>query len=351
MRNNFDRLRTAVQNRVMPISITFVVLYVLTLAFGFLDGFHNSANVVATVISSRVMKPRQALTTAAIAEFIGPFLFGTAVAKTIGADLVEPVAITVPVVMAAVLAAILWKLITWQMAIPSSSSHTLFGGLIGAVVVGAGMQALKMEGLRTIVISLLLSPIIGLVGGYLFMAITLIVTRTATPAINDFFKRGQLFTSTGLALTHGSNNAQKIMGMLALGLVGTGMADQVSSPLWIVVSAAGALAFGTFIGGGTLIRTVGGKFYKIRPVHGFTSQATTTVTILGATLLGGPVSTTQIVSSSIVGVGAAERLGKVRWTVFRDIAIAWIVTIPASALLAALIYFPVAYLLRVAERV
>ncbi len=333
----------------MSLSITFVVLYILILSFGFLDGFHNSANVVATVISSRAMGQRQALTIAAIAEFIGPFLFGTAVAKTIGADLVDSEAVTVPVVMAAVLAAITWKLITWRLAIPSSSSHTLFGGLIGAVIVGAGYYALKVDGLRTIVLSLLLSPLIGLLGGYLIMVITLFVTRNATPGINVFFKRGQLFTSTGLALAHGSNNAQKIMGMLALGLVGTGLADEISSPIWIVVSASAALAAGTFFGGGKIIKTVGGKFYKIRPVHGFTSQATTTGTILLATLLGGPVSTTQIVSSSIVGVGAAERLGKVRWGVFRDIALAWIVTIPVSALLAALIYFPVAYFVEVAE--
>ena len=338
------------QNRVMTFSIAFVVLYVLIITFGFLDGFHNSANVVATVISSRAMRPRQALTIAAIAEFIGPFLFGTAVAKTIGADLVESEAVTVPVVMAAVLAAIFWKLITWQLAIPSSSSHTLFGGLIGAVVVGAGFYALKADGLRTIILSLLLSPVIGLAGGYLIMVLTLIVTRNATPGINVLFKRGQWFTSTGLALTHGSNNAQKVMGMLALGLVGTGLAEEVSSPLWIVVSAAGALAAGTFFGGGKIIRTVGGKFYKIRPVHGFTSQATTTGTILFATLLGGPVSTTQIVSSSIVGVGAAERLGKVRWGVFKDIALAWIVTIPVSALLAGLIYYPVAYFVSVVEK-
>lgn len=323
---------------------SFVILYILSLSFGFLDGFHNSANVVATVISSRAMRPRQALSVAAVAEFIGPFLFGTAVARTIGADLVDPSAVTMPVVTAAVTSAIIWKLVTWRMGVPSSSSHSLFGGLIGAVLVGAGANALQPAGMRTIFLVLLLSPIFGLVGGYIVMALTMLLVRGSTPGINVMFKRGQLFTSTGLALIHGSNSAQKIMGILALGLVGAGLADEITSPLWIVISAAGALAAGTFFGGTRIIRTVGGKFYKIRPIHGFTSQATTATIILGATLAGGPVSTTQVVSSSIVGVGASERLSKVRWNVFKDIALAWLVTLPFTALLAAILYWPISYI-------
>ncbi len=331
----------------MTVSPAFVVLTVLALSFAFLDGFHNSANIVATVIASRAMRSRQALLLAAVAEFIGPFLFGTAVAKTIGVDLVEPAAVSVAVVSAAVLAAIFWKLITWYPGLPSSSSHSLFGGLIGAVLISSGISALKPEGMITIFLALLLSPILGLIGGYVVMALTLILTRRSTPSINLLFKRGQLFTSVGLALSHGSNNAQKIMGILVLGLISTGMLGSFSTPTWIIASWAGALALGTALGGQRIIRTVGAKFYKIRPVHGFTAQATSATIILSASLVGGPVSTTQTVSSAIVGVGSAERLSKVRWKVFYNIGLAWILTIPATILMAAALYFPIVYLLEI----
>ncbi len=331
-------------NYAMDISPAFLLLLALALSFGFLDGFHNSANLVATVISSRAMGPRQSLTLASIFEFIGPFLLGVAVAKTIGADLVEQYAITVPVVMAALLAAIVWKIITWWPGIPSSSSHSLFGGLIGAVIIASGISALKVEGFMRIVIALLLSPVLGLIGGYIVMVATLRLTSNSTPKINKTFKRGQLFTLAGLALTHGSNNAQKIMGMIVLGMVSTGMTDTFAIPLWVIAASAGALALGTLFGGQRIIRTLGGKFYKIRPVHGFTAQATSATIVLGASLFGGPVSTTQIVSSSIVGVGAAERPSKVRWRVFYDIGLAWVLTLPATALLAVVFYFPLEFM-------
>jgi PiT family inorganic phosphate transporter len=329
----------------MEIPPAFLLLLVLALIFGFLDGFHNSANVVATVIASRAMRPRQSLTMAAIAEFVGPFLFGVAVAKTIGADLIDPDAVTVPVVMAAILAAIAWKMITWWPGIPSSSSHSLFGGLIGAVIVASGVTALQPEGVMTIILALLLSPIVGFVGGYLAMIVTLRLIRNSTPAINKLFKRGQLFTSVGLALSHGSNNAQKVMGIIVLGMVSTGLSDTFVTPLWVIALAAGAMALGTLFGGQRMIKTLGVKFYKIRPVHGFSSQATSATTVLGASLLGGPVSTTQVVSSSIVGVGAAERPSKVRWGVFSEIGLAWLLTIPATALIAAVLVLPLEYLM------
>ncbi len=329
----------------MEIPPAFLLLLVLALIFGFLDGFHNSANVVATVIASRAMRPRQSLTMAAIAEFVGPFLFGVAVAKTIGADLIDTDAVTVPVVMAAILAAIAWKIITWWPGIPSSSSHSLFGGLIGAVIVASGVTALQPEGVMKIILALLLSPIVGFVGGYLVMIVTLHLTRNSTPAINKLFKRGQLFTSVGLALSHGSNNAQKVMGIIVLGMVSTGLSDTFVTPLWVIALAAGAMALGTLFGGQRMIKTLGARFYKIRPVHGFSSQATSATTVLGASLLGGPVSTTQVVSSSIVGVGAAERPSKVRWGVFSEIGLAWLLTIPATALIAAILYVPLEYLM------
>jgi PiT family inorganic phosphate transporter len=267
------------------------------------------------------------------------------VAKTIGSDLVDPEAVTVPVVIAAVLAAILWKLITWWPGIPSSSSHTLFGGLIGAVIISSGVSALQASGLSKIALALLLSPLLGFVGGYLVMLLTLFLTRSSTPRINSFFKRGQIFTSIGLALSHGSNNAQKVMGIIALGMVSTGLSDSFATPIWVVALAAGAMALGTLVGGQRIMKTIGAKFYKIRPVHGFAAQATSATTILGASLLGGPVSTTQVVSSSIVGVGSAERPSKVRWGVFKEIGLAWLLTIPATALIAAILYIPLEYLM------
>lgn len=323
----------------MEFATGFTILSILALLFGFLDGFHNSANIVATAVSSRAMHPRQALTAAALAEFIGPFLFGTAVAKTIGSQLVNPMAVTAPVVAAATLSATVWKLITWRFGIPASSSHSLIGGLVGGVMAAAGLPALQANGLITIFLALFLSPLIGLVGGYLMMNLALFLLRGATPKVNTFFKRGQIITSTLLALIHGSNNSQKVMGIIVLGLVSGGVGTQDGTPLWIVFSAAGALAAGTFVGGMRIIRTIGGKFYKIRPIHGFTAQVTTATIILVATLLGGPVSTTQVVSSSVVGVGASERMNKVRWQVFQDIALAWLITLPFTAFLAAFLYW------------
>jgi PiT family inorganic phosphate transporter len=328
----------------MTIPITFFVLYLLTFAFGFLAGFHNSANVVATVISSRAMRPRQILILAAVAEFAGPFLFGTAVARTIGADLVDPEEVTIQVIIAAMLAAIIWKLITWRLAIPASASHSLFGGLIGAVLVGAGVAALQPEGVRIIVLFLLLSPIVAFLVGYMVMLLTLFLTRGATPKVNNWFRRGQLFSSLGLAMTHGSNDGQKLMGILALGLVITGLSEQFVTPPWIVTTAAAAIGLGTLVGGRRIISTLGRRFYKIRPVHGFASQTTSAAIILFSVLAGGPVSTSEVVSSSIVGVGASERVSKVRWVVFRDIALAWLLTLPITALLAGVLYWPVTWL-------
>jgi PiT family inorganic phosphate transporter len=241
--------------------------------------------------------------------------------------------------MAAVLAAILWKLITGRLGLPSSSSHSLLGGLVGAVVASHGTTVLQSDGLIKVTIALILSPTLGLVFGYLVMNAILFLARGASPRINEFFKQGHLITAVTLALSHGTSNAQKTMGIVALGRVGTGLNQDFAVPLWVVASSAAALAVGTLFGGRRVIRTVGGRFYKVRPVHSFASQNTAAVIILGAALLGGPVSTTQTVSSTIVGVGSAERLSKVRWAVFYEIGLAWILTIPATVLMAALLYF------------
>ena len=313
---------------------TLILLILLAIIFNFLNGVHDSSNIVATMIASRAFTPRVALGVTAIANFAAPFLFGVAVATTIDAN-----AINNGVIIAALLSAILWNLFTWFVGIPSSSSHAMVGGLIGAVAVGAGLQAIYLDGMVKVLIALFISPIIGFIGGFLFTKLILFLARGASLHINWFFKRSQIITGVTLALSHGTNDAQKTMGIITLGLVTSGFLDTFYVPLWVVAISAGAIALGTAMGGWRLIKTLGGKFYKIRPVDAFSAQTTSTVVILGASLLGEPVSTTQVVSSSIMGVGSAERLSKVRWGVGRDMAMAWLVTIPVTALLAAVIYW------------
>jgi PiT family inorganic phosphate transporter len=315
-----------------------VILIGLALIFDFLNGVHDSSNIVATMIASRAMGPRRALAIAALAEFAGPFLFGVAVAETIGSGIVDEDAVTVPVLIAAVGAAIVWNLLTWFLGIPSSASHALVGGLAGATVAAAGFDALKWGGLSKVLLSLFIAPPLGLLAGFCLMKAILFLGRGASPRINVFFKRGQWVTAIGLALSHGTNDAQKTMGLITLGLVVSGVLPEFRVPPWAIALSAGALALGTLLGGWRLIRTLGARFYTIRPVHGFTAQAASASVILGASLLGGPVSTSQVVSSSIVGAGSAERLSKVRWGVARQIGAAWLLTIPISTVLAAGLY-------------
>ncbi len=312
-----------------------LLLIGLALVFDFLNGFHDSANIVATMIASRALSGRQALAITALAEFAGPFLFGVAVATTLGNEVLTVSVIKLPVILAALMASIVWNIITWWLGIPSSSSHALVGGLVGAAVVENGWGVVKLAGLGKVALALAISPLAGLVAGYLTMKLVLFLARGASPKINGFFKRGQIITALALALSHGTNDAQKTMGIITLGLVSTGLLQEFKVPLWVVAASAGAIALGTATGGWRLIRTLGGKFYKVRPVHGFTTQIASAGVILGAAILGGPVSTTQVVSSAILGVGSAERVSQVRWGVAGQIVAAWLTTIPFAALLAA----------------
>jgi PiT family inorganic phosphate transporter len=309
------------------------------LAFDFLNGFHDSANVVATAIASRAMSPRWALAMTALANLAGPFLFGVAVATTIGDEVVKSEAMTVPVALAALISAIIWNLVTWLLGIPSSSSHALIGGFIGAAVAGYGSGVVLHEGLVKIFLGLFVSPILGMIFGWLAMRGVLFVGQVLTPRVNRFFTRAQWLTALALGLSHGSNDAQKTMGILTMGLVAFGTIPVFRVPDWVIGASATAIALGTALGGWRLIRTIGGRFYKIRPVHAFSSQVSSTAVILGVGLLGGPVSTTQVVSSTIVGAGAAERVQKVRWGVAGNIVLAWVLTIPSTGLIGALFYF------------
>jgi PiT family inorganic phosphate transporter len=315
-----------------------IALIGAALFFDFMNGFNDSSSIVATMISSRAMSARKALALSAMANLCGPFLFGVAVATTIGQEVVDPKAITIAVIFAALLAAIIWDIITWALGIPSSSSHALVGGLIGAASVDSGFAMIQIMGLLKVMIALFISPILGLAVGYLLMKLVLFLSRGASPRINWFFKRSQIITSLTLALSHGTNDAQKTMGIIAMSLVTLGYSQEFSVPWWVIASSAGAMSLGTALGGWRIMRTLGTKFYKIRPVHGFAAQLASAFIILGAAFLGGPVSTTQVVSSAIMGVGSAKRVSRVRWNVAGNIMAAWILTIPASALLAALFY-------------
>jgi len=316
-----------------------IAVIVLALIFDFLNGVHDSSNVVATMISSRALSPRVALFMTAVANFFGPFIFGVAVANTIGHEIVVAKAISTQVLLAALGSAIVWNLLTWYLGFPSSSSHALIGGFIGAVAIGAGWQAIQLHGMEKILIALFLSPIIGFVFGYILLRLIMLLSWNATPRVNVFFKKGQIVTALALALSHGTNDAQKTMGIITLALVTGGYLKVFAVPTWVILMCAGMIALGTAVGGNKLIKTLGGKFYKIRPVDGFASQMASAVVILGASIVGGPVSTTQVVSSAIMGVGAAERVNKVRWGVAKEIATAWLLTIPATAALAAGLYW------------
>ncbi len=318
-----------------PLLIIFIAIALL---FDFLNGFHDSANVVATTIASNAMSPRAALSISALTNFIGPFLFGVAVATTIGTEVVSAEAVTVPTAMAALLSAIVWNLITWWFGIPSSSSHALIGGFVGAALIGFGTSAIQIEGLTKVLLALFISPILGFIFGFIILAIILWIGRGFSPRVNEFFRKGQWITTVTLGLSHGTNDAQKTMGILTFGLVAFGVLDEFVVPTWVIAASASAIALGTALGGWRLIKTMGAGFYRIRAVHAFSSQVAGTIVILGAALVGGPVSTTQVISSTIVGAGSAERVNMVRWGLAGQIAMAWLLTIPATFILGAVFY-------------
>ncbi len=328
-----------------PLAIL-AVLLVVALTYDFLNGFHDSPTIVATMIASRAMSAPGALALAAVATFCGPFVLGVAVAHTVGEELVVSRAVTIEVAVSALASASLWNLATWYYGIPVSSSHALMGGLIGSALAAAGTEAIRAEGLVKIGVALLAAPVAGFVAALAAMQATRAALRSATPKANVLLGRLQVATAALLALGHGANDAQKTVGIIALGLVLLGFTPTFVVPWWAIVLCASALALGTMLGGGRIVRTLGARFYRIRPIHGFTSQAASAGVILAASLAGGPVSTSQVVSMAIVGAGAAERRSMVRWMVLAEIAIAWVLTVPATALVALPAYYSVSVLLR-----
>jgi PiT family inorganic phosphate transporter len=332
----------------VPSDVTVLLLAVLALAvlFDYINGFHDTANAIATSVSTRALRPEHAILMSATANFVGA-LTGTAVAKTISEGLA-----TTPsgsagqvIVAAALVGAITWNLTTWRFGIPSSSSHALIGGLLGAVIASLGAQAIKVDGVvNKVVIPLVLSPILGVAIGFAMMVVILNVFRRANPSrLNGRFRRLQIVSAAFMAFSHGSNDAQKTMGIMTLALVAAGVLPTGSTiPLWVIVLAATAISMGTAAGGWRIIKTMGQRVVKLDPVHGFAAETTAASIILTASQFGMPVSTTHVISSAIIGVGSSDRLSAVRWGVATNIVIAWILTIPASGLAAAVAYVALA---------
>jgi len=323
-----------------------IIVVALALFFDYSNGFHDAANVVATIITTGALSPRKALLMAAICHFIGPFLFGTAVAQTIGKNIIDIstfdtrlLHLSLSLIIAALAGAIAWNLITWFWGLPSSSSHALIGGMVGAVLVAYGPDKILWKGLLYVILSLIISPMLGLVFGTLFFKATKRLSRNATPNAKHFFNRVQILSSIGLSLSHGANDAQKSMGLIMMSLVILRLYPTFHIPFWVIASCAAAIALGTASGGWRIIKTMGSKIYRLRSVHAFCAQTSSGAVILGAALAGGPVSTTHVVSSSIMGVGAGQRISAVRWGVAKNIVVAWFITIPAAALMAGFSFF------------
>jgi PiT family inorganic phosphate transporter len=328
----------------VPTGLTLLLLAVIGLAvlFDYINGFHDTANAIATSVSTRALRPEHAILMSATANFVGA-LTGTAVAKTISSGLADTPGGDVgqTIVAAALIGAIVWNLITWRFGIPSSSSHALIGGLLGAVTVSLGVSAIKLDGVRDkVLLPLVLSPVAGVVIGFLAMVLVLNVFQRANPRrINDRFRRLQVVSAAFMAFSHGSNDAQKTMGIMTLALVAAGILPADSAiPLWVIVLAATAISLGTAAGGWRIIKTMGQKVVKLDPVHGFAAETTAASIIFTASHFGMPVSTTHVISSAIIGVGSSDRMSAVRWGVAGNIVVAWILTIPASALVAGIAY-------------
>ena len=321
---------------------TLVLLVALALAFDFMNGFHDAANSIATVVSTGVLRPHYAVAWAAFFNFVAIFIFHLKVAATVGKGIVDPGAIDHYVIFGALIGAIIWNLITWYYGIPSSSSHALIGGMIGATIAKAGVDPLVMKGIVRTVTFIFISPVLGmLLGGLLMVAVSWICLRSAPRKVDRWFRRLQLVSSAAYSIGHGSNDAQKTMGIIWLLLISAGVTstDAAMPPNWVIVSCYIAIALGTMFGGWRIVKTMGQKITKLRPVGGFAAETGGAITLFMASSLGIPVSTTHTITGAIVGVGSAQRVRAVRWGLAGNIVIAWIVTMPAAAIMAALAYY------------
>ncbi len=320
----------------------YLVLFIIfvSLVFDFLNGFHDAANSIATVVSTRVLSPRLAVIWAAFFNFVAAFGFGTAVAHTIGAGLIDLSMVDLFVLLAGLLGAIFWDLLTWWFGLPISSSHALIGGFAGAAIAKAGFSVLILSGWLRVLLFIIISPLLGLVLGYTFMLITFWLFRKKSAYRMDrIFRRLQLLSAAAYSLGHGTNDAQKTMGIIAGVLFSAGYLSTYEIPFWVVLMCHAAIALGTLSGGWRIVKTMGSKITKLQPVGGFCAETAGALTIISSSLVGIPVSTTHTITGAIMGVGSARRVKSVRWGVARSIVWAWILTIPVSALVGALSYW------------
>ena len=326
----------------MSADVLLVVVVLTALVFDFTNGFHDTANAIATSVSTRALTPRQAVTVAALANLAGAFVT-TAVAKTVGQGIIDTGLATQETILAALIGAITWNLFTWYLGLPSSSSHALFGGLIGAALVQSGSKGVEWHGLyEKILIPGIASPVFGFLGAFVLLLAIYWAFARITPGIgNRLFRVGQLASGTWFAFTHGANDAQKTMGVIALALFAHGSIDEFYIPTWVKIAAGVAIALGTYVGGWRIIRTLGQRVFAMDPPSGFAAQASAGTTLYVATHFGFPVSTTQCISGAVMGAGAVKRFSAVRWGVAGNIVMAWVLTIPAAGIVAAACYWPV----------
>jgi inorganic phosphate transporter, PiT family len=322
-----------------------VVVVVIGLAFDFTNGFHDTANYVATWVGTRALSPRPAVAVSAVANLAGAFVT-TAVAKTVAEGIIDTNLATEQTILAALFGAIVWNLLTWRLGLPSSSTHALIGGLVGAALVQSGTEGVQWSGLwHKVIVPGAASPVIGFVAAFGLLVLLYRLFLRLTPGVaNRGFRTGQLFSGTWVAFTHGANDAQKTMGVIALALYTHGSISSFYIPTWVKISAGLAIAAGTYAGGWRIIRTLGQRVYKMAPEHGFAAQVAAGSTLYVGTRFGFPISTTHVVSGSVMGAGATRRLSAVRWGVAGNIVFAWLLTLPAAALVAAALYYPVAWI-------
>ena len=323
----------------MANGLVVALIIAVALVFDFTNGFNDAANAIATSVSTRALKPRVAVLLAAVLNLAGAFLT-TKVAATVGKGIVQTQAVTLTVVGAALVGAIVWNLITWRLGLPSSSTHALIGGLIGAMLVAHGPAFVQGKGIvAKVVVPGLVSPLAGLVVGYLVMLALYWLFRAWAPGpLNRTFRRAQVLSAAFVSFSHGANDAQKTMGIITLSLVAGGFQHKFVVPPWVIVASALAIALGTYSGGWRIIRTVGQRIFRLQPISGFAAQTSAATILLVASLKGLPVSTTHVVSSAVMGVGSTRKLSAVRWGVAGNILIAWVLTIPCAAAMAALVY-------------
>jgi len=304
----------------------------LALFFDFINGFHDAANSIATVIGTRILKPIQAVSLAAAANFLGPFIFGVAVATTIGKGIINPDFVTMEIILGALVGAIVWDLITWFWGLPSSSSHALIGGVIGAGIAGAGTHAILFDGLTKVGMGIVISPVVGLIGAFLLASLLITVFAKRKPVqVNSIFGKLQLVSSTYFSLTHGANDGQKTMGIIALILLIEGVTTQFEISFYVVLIAALAISLGTFFGGWRIVKTMAVRITQLKPYQGFAAETGGATVLAGLAWAGIPASTTHAISVAIMGAGAVRRMSAVRWGIGKRIVWAWIITIPASA--------------------